>query len=61
MAIGNTFGATALGSYGAFWVSYFVIIMPWFGVQDSYPSVAEYNHALGFFLMVGQRMHRYSS
>lgn len=52
MAIGNTFGATALGSYGAFWVSYFVMIMPSFGVAEAYPSTAEYNHANGFFLMV---------
>lgn len=52
MAIGNTFGATALGSYGAFWLSYFVMVMPSFGVSESYASTAEYNHAMGFFLMV---------
>ncbi|XP_024357229.1 ammonia transport outward protein 2 [Physcomitrium patens] len=33
---GNTFGATAFTSYGAFWLSYAAILIPWFGVHDSY-------------------------
>lgn len=53
MAIGNTFGATALGSYGAFWVSYAIILTPAFGLADAYATVEEHNHAMGFFLMVG--------
>ena len=52
MAIGNTFGATALASYGGFWVSYSIILTPSFGVADAYATVAEYNHAMGCFLMV---------
>jgi succinate-acetate transporter protein len=45
---GNTFGATAFASYGAFWLSYAAILVPWFGVaegflgheQDLAPAVA---------------------
>lgn len=28
MAIGNTFGATALSSYGGFWISFAIILTP---------------------------------
>ena len=28
MAVGNTFGATALASYGGFWISFGVILTP---------------------------------
>lgn len=52
MAIGNTFGATALASYGAFWVSYAIILIPGFGVSEAYPNPAELSHAMGFFMMV---------
>ncbi|CBQ67592.1 probable FUN34-transmembrane protein involved in ammonia production [Sporisorium reilianum SRZ2] len=33
-AAGNTFGATAFASYGAFWWSYAIIQIPWFGVAE---------------------------
>lgn len=36
MAIGNTFGATALSSYGGFWISFGIILTPAFGIVDSY-------------------------
>jgi succinate-acetate transporter protein len=52
MAIGNTFGATALASYGAFWISYAILLTPSFGIASAYTTTAEYNHAIGFFLMV---------
>ncbi|CAG7923641.1 unnamed protein product [Penicillium olsonii] len=51
MAIGNTFGATALASYGAFWVSYAIILIPGSGVSAAYPETADFNHAMGFFMM----------
>lgn len=35
---GNTFGATAFASYGAFWLSYAAILIPWFGVVDGYTA-----------------------
>lgn len=28
MAVGNTFGATALSSYGGFWISFGIILTP---------------------------------
>lgn len=36
MAIGNTFGATALSSYGGFWISFGIILTPAFGIVESY-------------------------
>lgn len=36
MAIGNTFGATALSSYGGFWISFGIILTPAFNIVDSY-------------------------
>lgn len=35
-AVGNTFGATALSSYGGFWLSFGVILTPAFGIVDAY-------------------------
>jgi len=32
MAVGNTFGATALSSYGGFWISFAVTLTPSFGI-----------------------------
>ncbi|EPQ32310.1 uncharacterized protein PFL1_00506 [Pseudozyma flocculosa PF-1] len=54
-AAGNTFGATAFASYGGFWFSYAVILIPWFGVAESAASpsgVAESQlaDALGIYL-----------
>ncbi|KAF3936603.1 hypothetical protein ABW19_dt0208578 [Dactylella cylindrospora] len=61
MAVGNTFGATALSSYGGFWISFAMIIT---GGNQSYGVVAAYSasglpeevvekhvsSALGFYL-----------
>ncbi|KAI0107320.1 GPR1/FUN34/yaaH family-domain-containing protein [Hypoxylon sp. NC0597] len=49
MAVGNTFGATALSSYGGFWISYAIVLTPGFAVLDEY-SKLEQNSVLGFFL-----------
>lgn len=54
-AAGNTFGATAFCSYGAFWWSYAVILIPWFGVAQSTASPngvpeAELASAIGIYL-----------
>src|SRR6185437_11940738 len=43
---GNTFGAVAFSSYGAFWISYFVLVM--FNVGSLQPAHA--GHALGLYL-----------
>jgi len=51
MAVGNTFGATALSSYGGFWLSYAIILTPGgFEIAAAYSSPANLNHAVGFFL-----------
>ena len=53
MAVGNTFGATALSSYGGFWISYAIVeTASGFGIVDAYGSDAAMLHnALGFYLI----------
>ncbi|TFL00349.1 GPR1/FUN34/yaaH family-domain-containing protein [Pterulicium gracile] len=48
---GNTFGATAFTSYGAFWLSYAAILWPSSGILASYESAAERQSALGIYLI----------
>lgn len=46
---GNTFGATAFSSFGAFWLAYYVL------VKDFAPTLAtsvDFHNALGLFLLV---------
>ncbi|KAH8884086.1 hypothetical protein GQ53DRAFT_585064, partial [Thozetella sp. PMI_491] len=51
MAIGNTFGATALSSYGGFWISIAIILTPGsFNIVDSYSNSEEFQHAFALFL-----------
>lgn len=52
MAVGNTFGATALSSYGGFWIAFAIILTPGFGVGEGYAEagVNAENYALGYFL-----------
>ncbi|KMU84015.1 FUN34 [Coccidioides immitis H538.4] len=45
MAVGNTFGATALSSYGGFWISYAIIFTP--GGFEIMSSVTEVDGASG--------------
>lgn len=56
MAIGNTFGATALSSYGGFWISFAVLLTPGgFDIVSSIETTGgakAVNDSLGFFLMV---------
>lgn len=53
MAVGNTFGATALSSYGGFWISFAIILTPGgFQIGAAYKEAgpnAE-NFALGYYL-----------
>ncbi|MCJ1412165.1 hypothetical protein MMC19_006257 [Ptychographa xylographoides] len=56
MAVGNTFGATALSSYGGFWIAFGIILTPGgFDIQASLTSAdgsaAEFLDSFGFFLM----------
>ncbi|KAK4704054.1 uncharacterized protein P7C70_g2157, partial [Phenoliferia sp. Uapishka_3] len=50
-AVGNTFGATVFTSYGAFWISFAFILSPWSGIAASYTDPAEFERAIGFFLL----------
>ncbi|KAL8366539.1 hypothetical protein RB595_010411 [Gaeumannomyces hyphopodioides] len=55
MAVGNTFGATALSSYGGFWIAYGVMLTPaWNTVGAGGPysgaGAGASNSALGVFL-----------
>ncbi|KAK6204357.1 GPR1/FUN34/yaaH family-domain-containing protein [Scheffersomyces amazonensis] len=51
MVVGNTFGATALTSYGAFWLSYAAIEIPSFGIVAAYEGTEQLENALGFYLL----------
>lgn len=58
MAVGNTFGATALSSYGGFWISIGITFTPGgFNIMGTYEkagggSPAMFYDSLGIFLMV---------
>ncbi|KAF5022997.1 hypothetical protein F66182_4955 [Fusarium sp. NRRL 66182] len=51
IANGNTASATIAASYGCFWISFAISLIPAFHVRDAYPSIEDYNHANGLFLM----------
>lgn len=65
MAVGNTFGATALSSYGGFWIAFAFILTPGgFEIEASIVKaggVAHFLDSFAFFLWVGpslpSRMH----
>lgn len=55
MAVGNTFGATALSSYGGFWISFAIVLTPGgFAIGDAYKATGagkyDFDNAMGFFL-----------
>lgn len=55
MAVGNTFGATALSSYGGFWIAFAIILTPGgFDIATTLESAGpeEFNNSMGLFLMV---------
>lgn len=55
MAVGNTFGATALSSYGGFWLSFAVILTPGgFAIEEQLTAAGPNAFAdeFGLFLMV---------
>ncbi|GAB7349696.1 hypothetical protein MBLNU459_g0440t1 [Dothideomycetes sp. NU459] len=53
MAVGNTFGATALASYGGFWISLGIIFTPGgFEIVESYGGEnGDFFNAFGLFIM----------
>ena len=53
MAVGNTFGATALSSYGGFWISFAITLTPGgFAITEAYTATNSFTNAFGFYLMV---------
>jgi succinate-acetate transporter protein len=50
-ACGNTFGALAFTSYGAFWISFAAIFVPWFDIAGAYTDPLELAAALGHYLI----------
>lgn len=56
MAAGNTFGATALSSYGGFWISFGIILTPGgFQIEETIAttdSAAAFANSFGLYLMV---------
>ncbi len=48
---GNTFGATAFTSYGAFWLSFGAIFVPGFGILDALVKSNALHSALGIYLL----------
>lgn len=52
MAVGNTFGATALSSYGGFWIGTAIILTPGgFEIASAYEGTS-FDDVFGFYLMV---------
>lgn len=52
IALENTFGGTALSSFGGFWMSFSALYIPWFGIADAYSEHPEqFSAAVGFFLL----------
>lgn len=52
MMVGNTFGATAFCSYGAFWLSYMALNLETFGIAAAYgDDVDQFHNGVGFFLL----------
>ncbi|GAA5959676.1 hypothetical protein JCM21900_002155 [Sporobolomyces salmonicolor] len=49
-ACGNTFGATAFTSYGAFWMSYAFIVSPWSAIGAAYEDAVMFTNGVAFFL-----------
>jgi hypothetical protein len=51
-ATGNTFGATAFTSYGAFWLSFATLFIPSSGIADAYTADPPMeDNAIGIFLL----------
>lgn len=52
LILGNTFGATALCSYGGFWLSFLTLNIKSFGIVDAYEGYPDqFRNATGFFLL----------
>lgn len=54
MAVGNTFGATALSSYGGFWIAVAIILTPGFQIESKLLAINDFHASFGIFLMVSR-------
>ena len=58
MAVGNTFGATALSSYGGFWIAFAIVLTPGgFNIEGALKAADDgsptmFYDSFGLFLMV---------
>lgn len=55
MAVGNTFGATALSSYGGFWMAFSITLTPGgFQIKQqlSANNPGDFANSMGLFLLV---------
>lgn len=51
--VGNTFGSTVHCSYGAFWLSYAMFLLPYLGIEAAYNgNERAYTFALGIYLIL---------
>src|SRR3569833_343696 len=51
--VGNTVGTTVHCSYGAFWLSFAMFLIPSLGIKDAYAGDARaYSFAIGFYLIL---------
>ena len=60
MAVGNTFGATALSSYGGFWIGTAIILTPGgFEIISTLEqdSAAPFLNSFGLYLMVSGNLN----
>ncbi|EDU49980.1 Grp1-Fun34-YaaH domain containing protein [Pyrenophora tritici-repentis] len=52
MAVGNTFGATALSSYGGFWIAFAIVLTPGgFEIETALAETGQFYNSFGLFLM----------
>lgn len=49
---GSNFGTAAFGMYGLFYISLAIVLYPIAGASAGYPDAADYNTALGLYLLV---------
>lgn len=50
--VGNTFGATVHASYGAFWLSFAMFLIPSLDIQGAYAGdMKAYSYAIGIYLI----------
>ena len=59
MAVGNTFGATALSSYGGFWISFAIVLTPGgFEIESTLTKAGGgmFPNSMGIYLMVSSAL-----